>query len=176
MVTITEHILSMTSRGRANKPNRTVHEPPTKEKQSNQLPFSPTRSQCYTGSTKHNINNGENKACKSPTASSHYEICTMRNFNQIYCRQIVILGSNVQEFHGRRRRTCCGKSHGATIRMWLLNKFISFLAVLCWKTGLKEKVDKVLSEAHIFLASANPSNSYISSRVSCTDFLYYTAQ
>ena len=27
---------------------------------------------------------------------------------------------------------------GATIRMWLLNKFISFLAVLTWKTGLKK--------------------------------------
>ena len=26
----------------------------------------------------------------------------------------------------------------ATIRMWLLNKFISFLAVLSWKTGLKK--------------------------------------
>ena len=27
------------------------------------------------------------------------------------------------------------KVTGATIRMWLLNKFISFLAVLTWKTG-----------------------------------------
>ena len=27
---------------------------------------------------------------------------------------------------------------GATIRAWLLNKFISFLAVLTWKTGLKK--------------------------------------
>ena len=27
---------------------------------------------------------------------------------------------------------------GATIRTWLLNKFISFLAVLTWKTGLKK--------------------------------------
>ena len=26
----------------------------------------------------------------------------------------------------------------ATIRTWLLNKFISFLAVLSWKTGLKK--------------------------------------
>ena len=31
------------------------------------------------------------------------------------------------------------KVTGATIRMWLLNKFISFLAVLTWKTGLKKK-------------------------------------
>ena len=30
------------------------------------------------------------------------------------------------------------KVTGATIRTWLLNKFISFLAVLSWKTGLKE--------------------------------------
>ena len=30
------------------------------------------------------------------------------------------------------------KVTGATIRMWLLNKFISFLAVLSWKTGLKK--------------------------------------
>ena len=30
------------------------------------------------------------------------------------------------------------KVTGATIRMWLLNKFISFLAVLTWKTGLKK--------------------------------------
>ena len=44
--------------------------------------------------------------------------------------------------------------------------------MLSWKTGLKENVDKVPSEAHIFLASAIPSNGYISS----TDFSYYTAQ
>ena len=31
------------------------------------------------------------------------------------------------------------KITGATIRTWLLNKFISFLAVLSWKTGLKKK-------------------------------------
>ena len=30
------------------------------------------------------------------------------------------------------------KVTGASIRMWLLNKFISFLAVLSWKTGLKK--------------------------------------
>ena len=30
------------------------------------------------------------------------------------------------------------KVTGATIRTWLLNKFISFLAVLSWKTGLKK--------------------------------------
>ena len=30
------------------------------------------------------------------------------------------------------------KVTGATIRMWLLNKFISFLTVLTWKTGLKK--------------------------------------
>ena len=30
------------------------------------------------------------------------------------------------------------KITGATIRTWLLNKFISFLAVLSWKTGLKK--------------------------------------
>ena len=30
------------------------------------------------------------------------------------------------------------KVTGATIRTWLLNKFISFLAVLTWKTGLKK--------------------------------------
>ena len=30
------------------------------------------------------------------------------------------------------------KVTGATIRTWLLNKFISFLAVLIWKTGLKK--------------------------------------
>ena len=62
------------------------------------------------------------------------------------------------------------KVTGATIRMWLLNKFISFLAVLTWKTGLKKNVDKVPSGAHIF--QANPSNGYIFS----TDFSYYTAQ
>ena len=43
-----------------------------------------------------------------------------------------------QEFRGRRHRTCWRKSHRSTIRMWLLNKFISFLAVLTWKTGLKK--------------------------------------
>ena len=31
-----------------------------------------------------------------------------------------------------------GQVTGATIRTWLLNKFISFLAVLTWKTGLKK--------------------------------------
>ena len=30
------------------------------------------------------------------------------------------------------------KVRGATIRTWLLKKFISFLAVLSWKTGLKK--------------------------------------
>ena len=65
------------------------------------------------------------------------------------------------------------KVTGATIRKWLLNKYISFLAVLSWKTGLKENVDKVPSGAHIFPPSAIPSNGYISSTVSCTDFLYY---
>ena len=30
------------------------------------------------------------------------------------------------------------KVTGATIRTWLLNKFISFLVVLSWKTGLKK--------------------------------------
>ena len=64
------------------------------------------------------------------------------------------------------------KVTGATIRMWLLNKFISFLAVLSWKTGLKKNEDKVPSGAHIFQASAIPSNGYIFS----TDFSYYTAQ
>ena len=63
------------------------------------------------------------------------------------------------------------KVTGATIRMWLLNKFISFLAVLTWKTGLKN-VDKVPSGAHIFQASPIPSNGYIFS----TDFSYHTAQ
>ena len=64
------------------------------------------------------------------------------------------------------------KVTGATIRMWLLNKFISFLAVLTWKTGLKTNVDKVPSGAHIFQASPIPSNGYIFS----TDFSYHTAQ
>ena len=84
-----------------------------------------------------------------------------------------------QEFCRRHCRTSWGKSHRShKIRMWLLNKFISFLAVLSWKTGLKENVDKEPSGAHIFQASAIPSNGYtcISSTVSCTDFLYYTAQ
>ena len=64
------------------------------------------------------------------------------------------------------------KVAGATIRTWLLNKFISFLALLSWKTRLKENVDKVPSGAHIFPASAIPSNGYISR----TDFSYNTAQ
>ena len=34
------------------------------------------------------------------------------------------------EFCGRWRRTCWGKSH----RTWLLNKLISFLALLSWKS------------------------------------------
>ena len=59
------------------------------------------------------------------------------------------------------------KVTGATIRTWLLNKFISFLAVLSWKTGLKDNVDKVPSGAHIFPASAIPSNGYNSSTESC---------
>ena len=66
------------------------------------------------------------------------------------------------------------KVTGATIRTWLLNKFISFLAVLSWKTGLKKNVDKVPSGTHIFQANAIPSNAdgYIFS----TDCSYYTAQ
>ena len=36
------------------------------------------------------------------------------------------------------------KVTGATIRMWLLNKIISFLAVLSWKTGLKKMRTKCL--------------------------------
>ena len=31
------------------------------------------------------------------------------------------------------------KVTGARIRMWLLNKFISFLTVLSWKTGVEKK-------------------------------------
>ena len=38
---------------------------------------------------------------------------------------------------------------GATIRMWLLNKFILFLAVLSWKTGLKKMRTKCLV-GHIY--------------------------
>ena len=64
------------------------------------------------------------------------------------------------------------KVTGATFRRWLLNKFISFLAVLSWKTGLKKNEDKVPSGAHIFQACAIPSNGYIFR----TDFSYYTAQ
>ena len=60
----------------------------------------------------------------------------------------------------------------ATIRMWLSNKFISFLAVLRWKMGWKKNVDEVPSGAHIFQASAIPSSGYIFS----TDFSYYTPQ
>ena len=50
------------------------------------------------------------------------------------------------------------KVTGAIIRMLLLNKFISFLAVLSWKTGLKEIADNVSSGAHIFPASARVRN------------------
>ena len=48
------------------------------------------------------------------------------------------LSNITQEFRGRRHRTCWGKITGATIRTWLLDKFVSFLAVLSWKTGLKK--------------------------------------
>ena len=41
------------------------------------------------------------------------------------------------------------KVTGATIRTWLINKFISILAVLSWKTGLKENADN-LSVGHIY--------------------------
>ena len=41
------------------------------------------------------------------------------------------------------------KVTGATIRMLLLNKFISFLAVLTWKTGLKKMQTKCLV-GHIY--------------------------
>ena len=41
------------------------------------------------------------------------------------------------------------KVTGATIRTWLLNKFISFLAVLSWKTGLKKCRQKCLV-GHIY--------------------------
>ena len=41
------------------------------------------------------------------------------------------------------------KATGATIRMWLLNKFISFLAVLSWKTGLKNRKTKCLVGTYI---------------------------
>ena len=65
------------------------------------------------------------------------------------------------------------KVTGATIRTWLLNKFISFLAVLSWKIGLKnKKKDKVPSGTDIFQVSAFPSNGNIFS----TDFSYNTAQ
>ena len=47
--------------------------------------------------------------------------------------------------HGKDKNSAEGviapagaKVTGATIRTWLLNKFISFLAVLTWKTGLKK--------------------------------------
>ena len=62
------------------------------------------------------------------------------------------------------------KVTGATIRTWLLNKFISFLAVLTWKNWVEKNVDKVPSGAHIFRASPIPSNGYIFG----TDFSYHT--
>ena len=66
------------------------------------------------------------------------------------------------------------KVTGATIRTWFLNNFISFLAVLTWKTEnwVEKNVDKVPSGAHILQASPIPSNGYIFS----TDFLYHIAQ
>ena len=62
------------------------------------------------------------------------------------------------------------KVTGATIRTWLLNKFISFLAYL--ENWVEKNVDKVPNGAHIFQASPIPSNGYIFS----TDFSYHTAQ
>ena len=41
----------------------------------------------------------------------------------------------IPEFRGRRRRYCWGKS----LRTWLLNKFISFLAVLRWKSDKNQR-------------------------------------
>ena len=63
------------------------------------------------------------------------------------------------------------KVTGATIRMWLLNKFISFLAVLSWKTGLKKMRTKCLV-GHIYSRPVPFPLMVISS----TDFSYYTAQ
>ena len=96
--------------------------------------------------------------------------CTRTHDHQVVNDYVVYM--YIKEFRGRRHRTCWGKITGATIRTWLLNKFISFLAVLSWKTGLKKNVDKVPSGAHIFQASAIPCNGYIFS----TDFSYYTAK
>ena len=67
------------------------------------------------------------------------------------------------------------KVTGATIRMQLLNKFISFLAVLNWKTGLRKCRQSAQWGTYI-PGQFIPSNGCMSSSISCTDFSYYTAQ
>ena len=90
-------------------------------------------------------------------AKSKYLICTdLLNLNFTYLSNTAIkIGSNCfSGFRGHLKSVnkkkiyknsaegviapAGAKVTGATIRMWLLNKFISFLAVLTWKTGLKK--------------------------------------
>ena len=64
------------------------------------------------------------------------------------------------------------KVTGATIRLWLLNKFYFILSSAYLENWVEKNVDKVPSGAHIFQASPIPSNGYIFS----TDFSYHTAK
>ena len=48
----------------------------------------------------------------------------------------------------------------ATIRMWLLNKFISSLAVLSWKTGLKARIPRKASSHLLGQKSQEPQSEH----------------
>ena len=63
-----------------------------------------------------------------------------KNFKSESTKQMVLLPTSKRNKNSAEGviAPAGAKVIGATIRMWLLNKFISFLAVLTWKTGLKK--------------------------------------
>ena len=84
---------------------------------------------------------------KAPIITAADEI--LKFFFLIFHRKQVLIYSELsawQRIHMKYHKNSAegviapagAKVTGASIRMWLLNKFISFLAVLTWKTGLKK--------------------------------------
>ena len=73
-----------------------------------------------------------------------------------------------QEFRGRHHRTCWRKSHRSHNQNVVIEKVYFILSSAYLENWIEKNVDKVPNGAHIFLASAIPSNGYIFS----TEFSY----
>ena len=100
---------------------------------------------------------GNNEFLKTSTKTFKFQVCHLnlkvkvmkadvadKNFGPVLCHDTKYKNSAEGVI-----APAGAKVTGATIWMWLLNKFISFLAVLTWKTGLKKMCTKCLV-GHIY--------------------------